>query len=155
MSDILNKVNQRSKDLAAKIEEALSFDDDGAGVLPETFVKDNLSEGVTVEAIEAVQNEEAHFAAGLALGLGNASAKLMGTNKGIDRTSASLGFGANTIKASIDRKIMTRAPGSTEEKPKHGNLGIKMETGSSAKRGDLKRIATSINENFTGLFGGK
>ncbi len=153
MSDILNKVHQRSKDIAAKVEASLTFDDDGAGVLPETFVKDNLAEGLTIEAVEAVQSEEAYFATGLALGLGNASAKLMGENKGIDRTSASLGFGANTIKASVDRKIMTRAPGSTEEKPKFGNLGVKLESGSAAKRGDLKRVATAINENFTGLFG--
>jgi len=155
MSDALNKINQRIKDLATKVEESISFDDDGAATLPETFLADNLIEGVDLDTVKRVQDEEANFAAGLALGLGNATLPLMQKKKDLERTSAHLGFGHNTIKASIDRKIMTRAPGSTEEKEKWGNVAVKLESGATAKRGDLKRVNLGIAENYASTFGGK
>lgn len=155
MSDILSKLNQRNKDLAAKAEENHSFDDDGRLVLPETFVEDNLPEDLNVDLIKRVQDEEAAFATGISLALGNLSAGHMQTNPDLNRTTVNLGFGHNTIRASIDRKIMTRAPGSTEEKEKLGNLTVKLESGASTKRGDLKRVRDGVSENFTALFGSK
>lgn len=155
MSDTLSKLNQRNKDLAAKAEESHSFDDDGRLVLPETFVQDNLPEDMTVDLIRRVQDEEASFATGISLALGNLSLGHMQTNPDLNRTTVSLGFGYNTIRASVDREIMTRAPGSTEEKKKMGNLTVKLESGASTKRGDLKRVRDGISENFTSVLGSK
>jgi hypothetical protein len=152
MSEALNKVSEQIKSLAAKVESNISFDDDGAAVLPETFVKDNLPEGVTIEGIKQVQDTEANFAGALALGLGNATHGLMKEKADLNRTSASLDFGNNTIRASVDRKVMVRAPGSTEEKAKYGNVSVKLDSGAAAKRGDLKRVLTHVTESFAASF---
>jgi len=158
MSDALNKVSQSIKDLGLAIQTAITYDDDGAGVLPETFVKDNLalasgSEDLTLETVNLVHNTESNLAAGLALGLGKSTEELMKTKPEVERTSASLTFGSNVIKASVDRKVMVRAPGATEEKPKYGNVSVKLDSGAAAKRGDLKKVITSINETFAASFG--
>ncbi|MNB58721.1 hypothetical protein D3C87_676160 [compost metagenome] len=157
MSDALNKVSQSIKDLGAAYEAAITFDDDGAAVVPETFVKDNLalasgSEELAMETVKLVQQTEAVFAGGLALGLGNAGLKRMEANKDVERVTSSLDFGNNTIRASVDRKIMVRAPGSSEEKPKYGNVSVKLDSGAAAKRGDLKRIVTHVSDSFAAAF---
>lgn len=152
MSEALNKVSEQIKNLAAKVEEAISFDDDGAAVLPETFVKDNLGEDLDLDTVKRVQNTEATFAGALALGLGNASHTLMKDKADIERTSLSMEFGSNTIRASVDRKVMVRAPGATEEKPKYGNVSVRLDSGAAAKRGDLKRVLTHVNETFAASF---
>ncbi|MNO47305.1 hypothetical protein D3C76_376150 [compost metagenome] len=158
MSEVLNKVSQAMKDVAAQFEADVSFDDDGATVLPETWVKDNLakasgSEELTLDTVNLVQNTEATLAGGIALGLGNAGVKRMQEKKDLERVSASVDFGANTIRASVDRQIMVRAPGATEEKPKFGNVSVKLDSGAAAKKGDLKRVVTHVNEAFTAAFG--
>ncbi|QTH80303.1 hypothetical protein PA10_00103 [Pseudomonas phage pPa_SNUABM_DT01] len=157
MSEVLNKVSQAMKDVAAQFESAVGFDDDGAAVLPETWVKDNLalasgSEELSLETVNLVQNTEATFAGGIALGLGNSGLKRMQEKADLERVSASVDFGSNTIRASVDRQIMVRAPGSTEEKPKHGNVSVKLDSGAAAKKGDLKRVVTHVNEAFTAAF---
>ena len=157
MSETLAKVNDTIKGLAAEIEKAISFDDDGAATLPETFVKDNLAlasgdEELTVEAVKKVQNTEATFATALALGLGNSSLTLMASNKSIDRTTATVEFGNDLLRASVDREITVRIPGGNEEKTKYGNTSVKLESGAVAKRGELKRVITHIGENFASQF---
>ncbi len=157
MSEALNKVSEQIKNLAAKVEEAISFDDDGAAVLPETFVKDNLalasgSEELTLDTVKLVQNTEATIAGATALGLGNATHNRMKEKPDLERTSLSVEFGSNTIRASVDRKVMVRAPGATEEKPKYGNVSVRLDSGAAAKRGDLKRVLTHVTETFAASF---
>lgn len=152
MSDALNKVSQSIKDLGVKIEDAITFDDDGAATLPETFVKDNLPADLSLETVKLVQDQEATFAGALALGLGNAAKVHMTAQAGCDRVTGSIDYGNNTIRASVDRKIMVRAPGSSEEKPKFGNVSLKLDSGAAAKRGDLKRIVTHVSESFAAQF---
>jgi len=152
MSDALNKVSERIKTLALKVEEAITFDDDGAAVLPESFVKDNLVEGVTIESIKAGQDEEASFASALALGLGTATHVLMKEKNDLERTTATLDFGNNTIRAAVDRKVMVRAPGATEERAKYGNTTVRLDSGATAKRGDLKRILSHTTEMYAQSF---
>ncbi len=157
MSDILNKVSQAAKDLAVKIQDAIAYDDDGSATLPETFTADNLTaatgdEAITMETVKAVQNGEATFATALALGLGNSAQVHMTTKPEVERVSTTLAYGNNNIRASVDRKVMVRAPGSSEEKPKFGNVSLKLDSGAAAKRGDLKRVVTHVNEAFTAAF---
>ncbi|MNE51696.1 hypothetical protein D3C80_1463340 [compost metagenome] len=157
MSEVLNKVSQSMKAVAAQLEAAVSFDDDGAAVIPETFVKDNLalasgSEELNLDTVKLVQDTEATFAGGFALGLGNAGLAHMQKKTDLERVTGSLDFGSNTIRASVDRKIMVRAPGSTEEKAKYGNVSVKLDSGAAAKRGDLKRVVTHVNDAFTAAF---
>jgi len=152
MSDALNKVAQSIKDLGVKIQDSISYDDDGAATLPETFVKDNLPEGLSLETIKAVQDTEATFAGALALGLGNSALVHMEAKPDVERVTGSIDYGNNTIRASVDRKIMVRAPGSTEEKPKFGNVSVKLDSGAAAKRGDLKRVVTHVSDSFAAAF---
>lgn len=144
----LEKVNARNLELATKIEAAISFDDDGNTVIPETFVKDNLKESVTVEVIKEVQEEEAAFGSALVLALGNTSLEAMKKDKNLNRTTAELKFGFNTLKAGLDRKQVVRNPSTGEERDKFGAAQLKLESGTSAKRGDLKRILAHVTENF-------
>lgn len=144
----LEKVNARVLELAAKIEDAISFDDDGDATLPETFVADNLKEGVTVDVIKEVQDEEAAFGSGLVLALGNKSLPAMQKDKGLNRTTAQLQYGNNVLKAGLDRKQVNRIPSTGEEKEKFGAAQLKLESGSAAKRGDLKRVLAHVAENF-------
>lgn len=157
MSEALNKVSQSIKDLGLAFEAAITYDDDNAAVVPETFVKDNLalasgSEELTLETVKLVQSTESNFAGGLALGLGNSAKARMEANKDVERVTSSLEFGNNTIRASVDKKIMVRAPGSSEEKPKFGNVSVKLDSGAAAKRGDLKRIVTHVSDSFAAAF---
>lgn len=157
MSEALNKVDEKIKLIGAQIEAALSFDDDGAAVIPETFVKDNLAVAsgnseLTLETVRLVQDTEATFVGGLALGLGNASLGVMKKNKDVVRATASLEFGADVIRAAVDRVQMVRVPTTGEEKEKFGSMSVKLDSGANAKRGDLKRVQTAISENFTAAF---
>jgi hypothetical protein len=152
MSEALNKVSDEIKKLGQIVEASLTYDDDGAAVLPETFVKDNLEEGLDLDLIKRVQNTEATFAGALALGLGNSSRQRMQDKPDLERTSVSLDFGNNTIRASVDRKVMVRAPGATEERAKYGNVSVKLDSGAAAKRGDLKRVITHVNDTFAAAF---
>lgn len=158
MSEALNKVNEKIKSLAAAFETAISFDDDGAAVVPETFVKDHLamasgSEELTMETVQLVQDTEANFVSGAVLGLGNASLPHMKKHKDLARTTATLQFGSNQIRAAVDRTLMVRAPGASEEKAKAGVATAKLDSGASAKRGDLKRVITHIHDSFTAGLG--
>lgn len=144
----LDKVNDRVKELALKIEEAISFDDDGAATIPETFVKDNLATGLAIEVVKSVQDEEAAFGSGLLLALGNKSLTAMEADKNLTRTTATLAFGANNLKAAVDRRVMVRMPQTGEEKEKLGASQLKLESGASAKRGDLKKVLAHVAENF-------
>ncbi len=157
MSEALAKVNQAAQAVAANIQAAITFDDDGAGVLPETFVADNLalasgSEELSIETVKLVQTTSSNLAVGLALGLGNASLDLMSKNKNLDRTNAALEFGNDLIRASVDREMTVRVPGTNEEKKKYGNTSVKLESGAVAKRGELKRVLTHVSDNFAAAF---
>lgn len=153
MSEALAKVADRVKTLAKQVQADITFDDDGAATLPETWVKDNLSEGLTLEAVKQVQDEEAAFVSALALGLGEATQPLMEKNKGIARTSLTTAFGANIIKTAVDREVTVRIPGSGEERQKYGDVSVKLESGAAARRGDLKRVREAVQANFTAKFG--
>lgn len=152
MSDALNKVSDRIKNLAAAVEKAIEFDDDGAATLPETWVEENLSEALTMEQVKAVQSEESNMVGALALGLGNATQKQMGAKKDLDRTSLSTTFGHNVIKTAVDRRVVNRIPSTGEEKAVFGNVTVKLESGAAAKRGDLKRIRSIVADNFAAEF---
>jgi hypothetical protein len=157
MSEALNKVDEKIKLVGAAVEAALSFDDDGAAVIPETFVKDNLAlasgnEELTLETVRLVQDTEATFAGGLALGLGNAALPAMKKNADMARATASLEFGADVIRAAVDRVQMVRVPTTGEEKEKFGSVSVKLDSGANAKRGDLKRVLTYVSESFATSF---
>ncbi|MCY1288184.1 hypothetical protein D9M68_20430 [compost metagenome] len=157
MSEALNKVDEKIKLVGAAVEAALSFDDDGAAVIPETFVKDNLAiasgnEELTLETVRLVQNTEATFAGGLALGLGNAALPAMKKNTDMARATASLEFGADVIRAAVDRVQMVRVPTTGEEKEKFGSVSVKLDSGANAKRGDLKRVLNFVGDNFAEAF---
>lgn len=158
MSDALNKVNQQIKELAAKYEEAITIDEDGDSVVPETFVQDNLSlaagnQDLTLETVTLVQTAESNLASALALGLANAGRTHMTANKESTRVTGSLGFGHNTIRASVDRESMVRVPGKDEPVKKYGAVSVRLDSAAAAKKGDLKRIVTHVNESFTASFG--
>lgn len=149
MSDVLSKINPRARELAEKIEAAITLDDDGASVLPETFVSDNLPEELNLDVIRKVQDEEAAFGAGLLLGLGNKSMSAMEADKNLTRTTATLAFGNNNLKAAVDRATQVRNPQTGEERTKFGSGQLKLESGASAKRGDLKKVIQHITESYT------
>lgn len=153
MSTNLEKVPAHVLALAAKINEAITYDDDGQGTLPETFVADNLPEDVTVESIKRHQEVELDFGDALLLGHGDKSKSHMQANKGLDRTTTAMTFGNDQLLASYDRKVMTRAPGSTEEKPKYGASNLKLVSGIGAKRGNFKRIQEHLVTEATTVFG--
>lgn len=156
MSDALNKVNDKVKAVAALVEGAIALDDDGASVLPETFVKDNLavitgSEEASMEGLKMYQVGESNLAAGLVLGLSNVTLPAMKANKDLARTTASVEYGDNVIRAAIDRSQTIRIPQTGEEKLKFGATSVKLDSGASAKRGDLKRVLSHIGEAFAPL----
>ena len=73
MSNNLDKVPAHVLALAAKAEEALSYDDEGTGVLPESFFDDHvgeLSEGLTGALVRQAQSAEMDFADALLLAHG-------------------------------------------------------------------------------------
>jgi hypothetical protein len=157
MSDALNKVDEKIKLIGAAVKAAISFDDDNAAVIPETFVKDNLAlasgnEELTLDTVRLVQNTEATFAAGLAMGLGDAGLPAMKKNADMARATAQLEYGTNVIRAAVDRVQMVRVPTTGEEKEKFGAVSIKLDSGANAKRGDLKRVLNYVSENFATAF---
>lgn len=160
MSEALKKVDEKIKALAVVVEGALSFDDDGDCVLPETFSKDNLalasgSEELSMEQVELVQNTTRVFAGGLGLGLGNAAQKAMEKNKDLGRATGSLTFGQDTIRAAVDKQTVITVPTTGEKKDKFGALSIRLDSGAAGKRGDIKKVITAIGDNFAGAFGEK
>lgn len=159
MSDALNKVDARVKALEAEVVKAISFDDDNAAVLPETFDKDNLelasgSAELTIEQVKLVQETAGIFASAMTLGLGNASLPVMEKNADIQRTTASMSYGHDVIRASVDRQQTVRNPTTGEEKQKYGAVSVKLDSTAAAKKGDLKRVMTAITDNFTAKLGG-
>lgn len=153
MSTNLEKVPAHVLALAAKINEAITYDDDGQGTLPESFLADNLPEDVTVDSLKRHQEVELDFGDALVLGNGDKSKSHLQANKGIDRTTVSLNIGHDQLLASYDRKVMTRAPGSTEEKPKYGASNLKLVSGIGQKRGNFKRIQEHLVTEATSIFG--
>lgn len=158
MSEALNKVDARVKALEVKVVEAISFDDDNAAVLPETFDKDNLAiasgtEDLSIEQVKLVQETAGVFASALALGLGNASLPVMKKNADVQRTTASLSYGHDVVRVSVDRQQTVRNPTTGEEKQKFGATSVKLDSGAAAKKGDLKRVLTAITDNFTAALG--
>lgn len=149
----LEKVPAHVLALGAKINEAITYNDDGIGTLPETFVADNLPEDVTVESIKRHQEVELDFGDALLLGHGDKSKSHLQANKGLDRTTTTVAFGHDQLAASYDRKVMTRAPGSTEEKPKYGASNLKLTSGIGQKRGNFKRIQDHLVAEGTSVFG--
>lgn len=152
MSDVLAKINEEARAIGEKIAAAITFDDDGDATLPETFEKELYPEDLPVETVKRVQTLGANVATGLALGLGTASLKHMAANDKVDRTTASVVFGNDIIRAAVDREIKVRVPGSNEEKLKRGNVSVKLESGAVAKRGDLKRAISHIADSFAAHF---
>lgn len=158
MSTTLAKVNKATLDFAAKVQEAITFDDDGDSTLPETLAADNLElvtgdAEMTMDHIVKAQNATAAISGGLLLGLGNASVDVMKKNTNVNRTTAHVEFGNDIIRAAVDREIEVRIPQTGETKKKLGNGSIRLESGAVAKRGDIKKVLTHINENFTANLG--
>lgn len=149
----LDKVPAHVKELAQKITDALTYDADGAGTLPETFFADNLPEDVSLEAIKRGQEVEQDFTDALVLGHGNRSRQHLADHKDLDRTSAGLIMGHNSVRASYDRQITVRVPGTGEEKPKYGHASVKFETSAGQKRGNLKKIMDHLNQGGIEQFG--
>lgn len=152
MSEVLNKVNERAKAIAASAQAAIVFDDDNDATLPETWLAENLSEELSVDLIQKVQDEEAVFTSGISLGLGMTSLERMEKDENISRTSLTLPFGRNVIKAAVDRRVVNRIPATGEEREKFGDLTVKLESGAAAKRGDLKRVRVAVSDAFAAKF---
>ncbi|MNY11818.1 hypothetical protein D3C86_1448660 [compost metagenome] len=108
---------------------------------------------MTIEQVKLIQNTEATFTCALALGLGNSSLELMSKNKSIDRTTASVEFGNDMLRASVDREMTIRVPTTSEERIKYGHTSVKLESGAAAKRGELKHVIVHVGENFAAKFG--
>lgn len=153
MSNNLEKVPAHVLALSAKLEAAITHDDEGTGVISEEFLAAHLPEDVTVESIKRHQEVELDFGDALLLANGNKSKTAMAANKGLDRATATLNYGHDQLTASYDRKVMTRAPGSTEEKPKFGASNLKLTTGIGQKRGNFKRIQEHLVAEATSVFG--
>lgn len=138
----LEKVPAHVLALAARINEATTYDADGAGVLPEEFVETVVLAGhdISLETIKKVQDIELDFGDALVLANGDKGHAHIPQHKGLERTTLSARFGNDELKASYDAKIMVRAPGATEEKPKYGVGNLKLVSGIGQKRGNLKRI---------------
>lgn len=150
----LEKVPAHVIALGAKIAESLSFDSDGIGTLPETFFADTLPEGVTVDSIKLGQEAVLDFGDALVLGLGDRSTLHMVSAEGkdLERTSVSVAVGHDNLKASFDRKVDVRAPGSTETKAKYGASALKLESGVGQRRGNLKKIQEHLVAGATSPF---
>lgn len=156
MSNNLDKVPAHVLALAAKAEEALSYDDEGTGVLPESFFDDHvgeLSEGLTGALVRQAQSAEMDFADALLLAHGRKSETLLKGNKDLDRTTVVAKAGNDELTASYDRKIMVRAPGSDTEKPKFGATSLKLKSDVGAKRGNFRRIQDHLTESAASVFG--
>ena len=153
MSNNLEKVPAHVLALSVKLQENITHDDEGTGVISEEFLATHLPEDVTIDSIKRHQEVELDFADALLLANGNKSQGHLVANKGIDRTTATLNYGHDQLTASYDRKIMTRAPGSTEEKPKFGASNLKLTTGIGQKRGNFKRIQEHLVAEATSVFG--
>lgn len=150
----LSKVSAHILALAAKVNEAITFDDDGASVLPETFFADNcLPEGVAMETVVQIQTAEMDFADALLLGHGDKSREHLLANPTMERTTVVARVGNDELKASHDRKIMVRAPGSTEEKPKYGASALKLTSDIGRRVGNFRRVQEHLNETATSVFG--
>ncbi len=149
----LSKVSPHILALAAKINEAIVFDADGASTMPDTFFAENcLPEGVTMEIVGQVQTAEMDFADALLLGHGDKSREHLLANPTLERTTVIAKAGNDELRASHDRKIMVRAPGSTEEKPKYGASNLKLTSDIGRKVGNFRRIQEHLNETATSVF---
>lgn len=149
----LSKVPAHILAIAAKINESIVFDDDGASVLPETFYEENcLPEGQTIDMIKAGQASVMDFADALLLGHGDKSREHLAANKGLERTTVTAKAGNDELRASHDRQIMVRAPGQTEEKPKYGASNLKLVSDIGRKVGNFKRIQDHLQEAGTSVF---
>ena len=62
-------------------------------------------------------------------------------------------MGHNSVRASYDRQITVRVPGTGEEKPKYGHASVKFETSAGQKRGNLKKIMDHLNQGGIEQFG--
>lgn len=141
----LEKVPASVKELAAAINNAIAFDEDGTATLPETFFSDNLPEGLDIETVKRSQQAEVDFTDALVIGLGEKSIPHLKANKALDRTSVTASMGFSEVRASVDRKVDVRAPGQTETKPKYGAASVKLTVSAGQKRGNLKRAMEHIN----------
>jgi hypothetical protein len=151
----LDKVPAHILALSLKIQEAITYDDDGAGVLPETFFAEHVlaDAEITPEQFVKGQVAEMDFADAVLLGHGNKSKSHLQANANLERTTVIAKAGNDEIRASYDRKIMVRAPGATEEKPKYGVGNLKLVSDIGRKVGNFKRIQDHLNLDGTSVFG--
>lgn len=148
----LEKVPAHIVELAKKIKGEISFDADGVGSLPDDLFEKSLPEGISLELVKTVQAATLDFADAVALGLGEASNSHFKDHAGIDRTSVSVAMGHDKVTGVYDRKVMVRAPGSNEEKPKYGAVSLKLDSGIGAKRGAYKKIQEHLVSQATSIF---
>lgn len=156
MSNTLDKVPAHVLALAAKIETALEYDAEGHAPLADSFFAEHVLPDLELTEEQANKYDDAKldFANAVMLAHGNKSTTAMAANKDLERTTAVAKAGRDEIRASFDRKVMVRAPGSTEEKAKYGQASLKLTSGVGQPRGDYKRIKDHLNENATSVFGG-
>lgn len=139
------ELKDTTQDLAKKIKSLIKIDDKGVATIEKDYYQTHLPDGVTVDAVKALQQYNTDIVAAGALAFGEVAVEAMKKDKDLKIATMHMPtVGKDGFEWQIDRSYQARNPSTGQSDERFGRISVKHETYATEKKGQFAAVKTHL-----------
>lgn len=139
------EVKDTTQALAKKMKPLIKINDKGTATIEKDYYATHLPDGVTVEAVKALQDYNTEIVAAGALALGELAVETMKKDKELKVVELQIPtIGKDHFDFRVDRSYPSRNPSTGESTEKFGRVSVSHTTYATEKKGQFNAVRSHL-----------